>query len=53
MALTQRLSIESALGLLKDFAQVFNDLFERHSQREGFRRYLEELLLPAERDKTG
>lgn len=38
--MTQRLSIEPAPGLLKDFTQASDDLFERRSQREGFRRYL-------------
>jgi SRSO17 transposase len=30
----------------------FDDLFRARAQREGFRRYLEGLLLPAERNKT-
>lgn len=50
--MTQRLPIEPSPGLLEDFAHAFDDLFERRSQREGFRRYLEGLLLPAERNKT-
>jgi len=50
--MTQRLPIELAPGLLEDFAHAFDDLFERRSQREGFRRSLEGLLLPAERNKT-
>ena len=38
--------------LLEEFAQAFDQLFTRLNQREGFRRYLEGLLLPAERKKT-
>jgi len=38
---------------LEDYATRFDDLFRRaRAQREGFRRYLEGLLLPAERNKT-
>jgi hypothetical protein len=41
-----------APGPLERYAQHFDDLFSTLSQREGFRRYLEGLLLPAERNKT-
>lgn len=41
-----------APGPLEDFAAAFDDLFDRRSQREAFRRYLEGLLLPTERNKT-
>ena len=37
---------------LEAYAAQFDDLFTQRSQREGFRRYLAGLLLPAERNKT-
>jgi len=37
---------------LEGYAARFDDLFRARAQREGFRRYLEGLLLPAERNKT-
>ncbi|MCA1838637.1 MAG: hypothetical protein LC674_07900, partial [Actinobacteria bacterium] len=37
---------------LEKYAQNFDELFNARAQREGFRRYLEGLLLPAERNKT-
>ena len=51
-AMTKRLSVAPAPGPLEDFAERFDDLFGARAQREGFRRYLEGLLLPAERNKT-
>jgi SRSO17 transposase len=39
-------------GPLEEYAARFDDLFGARAQREGFRRYLEGLLLPAERNKT-
>src|SRR5215213_6920038 len=50
--MTKRLPVEPAPGPLEDYAQRFDDLFRARAQREGFRRYLEGLLLPAERNKT-
>ncbi len=50
--MTKRLSVAPAPGPLEDFAERFDDLFGARAQREGFRRYLEGLLLPAERNKT-
>ena len=50
--MTQRREATSAPGLLEAFAQEFDPLFTKWNQREGFRRYLEGLLLPAERNKT-
>jgi hypothetical protein len=50
--MTKRLSVSPAPGPLEDYARSFDDLFGARAQREGFRRYLEGLLLPAERNKT-
>src|SRR4051794_11023997 len=50
--MTKRLPAEPAPGPLEDYAETFDDLFRARAQREGFRRYLEGLLLPAERNKT-
>jgi len=37
---------------LEEYVEPFDDLFEKWNQREGFRRYVEGLLLPTERNKT-
>jgi len=50
--MTERVLARPAPGPLENFAQAFDDLFAKRSQREGFRRYLEGLLLPMERNKT-
>jgi SRSO17 transposase len=50
--MTKRLEVSPAPGQLEAFAKKFDDLFTRQNQRDGFRRYLEGLLLPSERNKT-
>jgi DDE superfamily endonuclease len=50
--MTKRSPVSPAPGPLEDYAQCFDDLFGARAQRHAFRRYLEGLLLPAERNKT-
>jgi SRSO17 transposase len=50
--MTQRRETSPAPSLLEAFAQSFDSFFSRWNQREGLRRYLGGLLLPAERNKT-
>jgi hypothetical protein len=50
--MSKRQAAAPAPGLLEAFAQTFDPLFGKLNQREGFRRYLEGLLLPTERNKT-
>lgn len=50
--MTERQAATPAAGPLEAYAQAFDDLFGTLSQRDGFRRYLEGLLLPTERNKT-
>ena len=52
IVMTKRVPVESAPGPLEDYAAHFDDLFSKRAQREGFRRYLEGLLLAEERNKT-
>ena len=47
-----RLPVSSAPEPLEAYAQHFDSLFAKRKQRDSFRRYLEGLLLPAERTKT-
>ncbi|MGI8747675.1 MAG: hypothetical protein ACR2J4_04890, partial [Deinococcus sp.] len=44
--MTKRLPATAAPLPLEAYAAGFDDLFTQRSQREGFRRYLEGLLLP-------
>jgi SRSO17 transposase len=50
--MTKRLPVTPAPAPLEEYAIRFDNLFSARAQREGFRRYLEGLLLPAERNKT-
>src|SRR3954462_14345248 len=50
--MTKRLPPTPAPGPQEDYATRFDDLFATLAQRQVFRRYLEGLLLPAERNKT-
>jgi hypothetical protein len=50
--MTHRLPVPPAPGPLEAYGQAFDPLFAQRNQRDGFRRYLEGLLLPAERNKT-
>jgi len=50
--MTRRYPVSPAPGPLEDYAMSFDDLFRARAQRHSFRRYLEGLLLPAERNKT-
>lgn len=50
--MTKRLSATPAPGPLEEYSACFDPLFDRLNQRAAFRRYLEGLLLPAERNKT-
>lgn len=52
VAMTKRVPVESAPGPLEDYAARFDDIFSNRAQSEGFRRYLEGLLLADERNKT-
>lgn len=47
-----RLPVPAAPAPLEAYAQHFDLLFTKRTQRANFRRYLEGLLLPAERNKT-
>src|SRR5262250_729720 len=50
--MTKRIEITPAPEPLEAYARHFDTLLGRSNQREGFRRYLEGLLLPSERHKT-
>src|SRR5919112_5513422 len=50
--MTKRYPVSSAPGPLENYAQSFDELFGARAQRHSFRRYLEGLLLSAERNKT-
>jgi hypothetical protein len=50
--MTKRYPVSPAPGPLEDYAIRFDDLFGARAQRHAFRRYMEGLLIPAERNKT-
>jgi SRSO17 transposase len=50
--MTKPLPVPSAPAPLEAYSQHFDGLFTKRNQRDGFRRYLEGLLLAAERNKT-
>ncbi len=50
--MTNRLPVSPAPGPLEAYALLFDPLLTKRNQRDAFRRYLEGLLLPAERNKT-
>jgi SRSO17 transposase len=50
--MTKRIEITPAPEPLEAYAGHYDDLFGKSNQREGFRRYIEGLLLPSERHKT-
>jgi len=50
--MSNRLPVSPAPEPLETYAQFFDSLFAKRNQRDAFRRYLEGLLLPAERNKT-
>jgi hypothetical protein len=50
--MTRRLPVAPSPGPLEEYATHFDGLFRARAQRDGFRRYLEGLLIPAERNKT-
>src|SRR5215469_10929314 len=50
--MTKRRDITPAPEPLEAYAKHFDELFSKSNQREGFRQYLEGLLLPSERHKT-
>src|ERR687897_1603553 len=50
--MTKRYPVSPAPGPLEVYAMSFDDLFGARAQRHAFRRYLEGLLLPDERNKT-
>ena len=50
--MTDRIEIAQAPAPLEEYAKHFDPVFSKSNQREGFRHYLEGLLLPSERNKT-
>lgn len=50
--MSKRLPATAAPGLLEQFSVAFDPLFSKRHQRDAFRQYLTNLLLPTERNKT-
>jgi len=50
--MTKRIEVARAPEPLEEYVKHFDTLFGKSNQRDGFRRYIEGLLLPSERHKT-
>src|SRR6266849_5775788 len=50
--MTKRIEVAEAPAPLEEYVKHFDPLFGKSNQRDGFRRYIEGLLLPSERRKT-
>ncbi len=50
--MTKRIEVARAPVPLEEYIKHFDPLFGKSNQREGFRQYLEGILLPSERHKT-
>ncbi len=50
--MTKRIEVAEAPAPLEAYVKHFDALFGKSNQRDGFRRYVEGLLLPSERHKT-
>ena len=50
--MSTRLPATAAPGLLEQFSATFDPLVSKRNQRDAFRQYLANLLLPTERNKT-
>jgi SRSO17 transposase len=50
--MTKRIEVARAPTPLEEYSKHFDPLFGKSNQREGFRQYLEGVLLPSERHKT-
>src|SRR6266852_2991571 len=50
--MTKRIEVTRAPAPLEEYIQHCDPVFGKSNQREGFRQYLEGLLLPSERHKT-
>jgi hypothetical protein len=50
--MTKRIEVAKAPAPLEEYIKHFDPVFGKSNQREGFRQYLEGVLLPSERHKT-
>jgi len=50
--MTKRIEVARVPAPLEEYSKHFDPLFGKSNQRDGFRRYVEGLLLPSERHKT-
>ena len=50
--MTKRIEVTAAPVPLEEYIEHFDPFFGKSNQREGFRQYLQGLLLPTERHKT-